>query len=240
VRHASRIVLTLTALAVTTAPAALAANGDCRLIRGAATPDPADDVSICRQDTWFHQATTKVGNGVAADGASPSWNTTKPTASVTSGAGGGYFTNSLTHQPTVPEDLRATALFEGTYTGTLDNLAIELYGFTSPVYTSELNILLEVDTWTLYNASMEVRAEPGGDQVQKFKFALTNVYAALEGFQAAGGPDTTHTIRLAVNGRYVVNDPTLFVYDTSETPSGIIFNLETAGLNAYTKIDVGG
>lgn len=70
-----------------TAPA-LATHGPpppgCRQIRGAETAeDHGDDASVCRQDVWMHRANTRVGN-LAGPGLDtvPSWNTTKPTASL--------------------------------------------------------------------------------------------------------------------------------------------------------------
>ena len=237
-RPTAKLTLALTVLTAAIAPSALAANGDCRAIRGAETPDPSDDVTVCRQDNWFHQATTKLGNGVAANQSFPSWNSTKPTASATQGAGGGYVTNSITHQPAVAEDLRATATFVGSYTGVMDNLAVELYGFTTPVVTGELNIKLVVDSWTLFDGASEVTVEPGNNQLTRFRFVFTNVYDALRGFQDPGGPGTVHALRLSVNGRYVVNDPIVFVYDTSEVPSGLVFNHEPSELGRYAKIDL--
>ena len=233
--------LLLAALAtVVLGSTAFAGNGDCRLIRGASTPDDAsDDVSVCRQDNWFHRATAPIGNaaGFGAD-TLPSWNTTKPATSVTGGAGGAYATNSAFHQAAGPQDPRGSAVFQGTYTGVLDTIAVDLYAFAAPVFTRDLNITLTVGGETVYASNQIVNSVPGGQQVQKLSFAFTNVYSALETLGLPNEPATNHAIRVAVNGRYIINDPVVFVYDTSEVPSGVIFNLENTGMGAYTKIDL--
>lgn len=234
----AKLALSLTVLVVSTAPA-LAADGDCRLIRGAVTPDAQDDVSVCRQDTWFHQASTKLGNGVALDQAFPSWSTTKPTASISQGAGAAYLTNSVTHQTMLAEDLRSIATFDGSYTGVIDNLAIEIFGITSPIVSGELNVRLVVDSWTLLDARrVKVTPQPVGDQRQRFRLVLTNVYEALKEFQHPGGPDTSHRLRLAIVGSAVLNDPIVFEYDSADSPSGMVFNQEAVELGSYTEIDV--
>jgi hypothetical protein len=240
-RNLARVAISILGVFVL-ASTAVAANGDCRLIRGAQTPeDPTDDVSVCRQDNWFHRATTPVGNlaGLTGDGF-PSWNTTKPTASVTAGAGGGYLTNSTFHQLVGPQDPKGSAVFRGTYTGVLDTLAVDVYAFVaSGVFTRDLNIALTIDGATVFASNQVVNMVEGGTAVQKLSFAFVNIYTALQLEGIANTPTTQHTIGLALNGRYIVNDPALFVYDTAEVPSAITFNLENNVMGAYTKIDLG-
>src|SRR5687767_7972181 len=78
--------------------------------------------SYCTQQTWFTDSGTKAGN-LAATGATeyPTWDTTAPTASVASGAGGGFFSNGAGRQmASDPQTDAATgATFTGTYTGDL-------------------------------------------------------------------------------------------------------------------------
>lgn len=240
-RHLSKVLIVSTLATIALASNAMAADGDCRLIRGATTPtDPTDDVSVCRKDTWFHQGDTKLGNLAGfGQGSFPSWNTTKPTTSAMGGAGGGYVTNSILHQGVGAQDPRGSAVFQGTYTGTLDNLAVDLYAFVAPIFSNELNLALTIDGEAIYAAGVEVTQQAGDNNNVKLKFAFTNVYKTLESFELPNEATTVHTIQLAVNGVYIINDPAVFVYDASEVPSGIIFNLDT-GLNAYTKIDTFG
>lgn len=86
----------------------------CRQIRGQETPeDPADDVSVCRQDTWVHQAEQRLGNLAGfGQGGFPSWNTTQPAQAMSSGAGAGYVV-----APPVNGDALAHAYFQGTRRG---------------------------------------------------------------------------------------------------------------------------
>src|SRR5687768_7842927 len=73
--------------------------------------------AYCTQQVWFHQGQTKAGNlGATGQTAYPSWNTTKPTASVTSGAGGGYLTNGAQWQMQGTKNEATGATFVGSFT----------------------------------------------------------------------------------------------------------------------------
>jgi len=221
---------------------ALAADGDCRLIRGANTPeDPTDDVEVCRQDTWFHLTGSKVGN-LAATGNQDfaTFDTTKPTASVQSGAGGGHLANEFTQYVLAQDDPAHSAWFEGTFNGKIDNLAVELYLFTGQnliLGSYGLLTTLIVDGNTLYQSDFVAgdvaNLSSGGDAVQKINFAFTNVYDTLLAHGLAGADQ--HTVQLSVSP-YFIGDDAIYVYDTSEVPSGMIFNLEPAGLGTYSQI----
>lgn len=232
-------ILTTLAVLAAVVPAA-AAPGDCREIREATETEPA--VSVCRQDVWFHANEAKLGNlaGQGLDEA-PSWDTTKPTASVASGAGGGYLTNATgdilepynpTHRPT----------FSGTFTGNLDNVAVTAYMFSTAAPTPgayPMLMRLDVDGTTVfdeYNNEIVVQATAGGQAVTKIQFAFTDIFQRMEdeGMQLEG----EHDITVSFLNYYIVDGTTLFVYDTSEAPSGMVFNLEPsdATWNAYTKV----
>jgi hypothetical protein len=235
----ARVLLASTLPMILTASAALAANGDCRLIRGAATPDdPSDDVSVCRQDNWIHtiDPESKLGNVAGAMGGTyPTWTTTPPGNAAGAGA---YVTNSTFHQAVGPQDPRGSAVFEGTYTGTIDNIAVTLYAFVPPIFTRDLNLELTIDGEQIFVGNAVVSGASGGNNTQKLTFAFTNIYNFLDGAAKAGDASTKHTIKLAANGRYIVNDPAVFVYDAAEWPSGLIFNADS--LSGYTVIDVSG
>jgi hypothetical protein len=223
---------------------AIAVDGDCRLIRGANTPeDPTDDVEVCRQDTWFHLTGSKVGN-LAATGNQDfaTFDTTKPTASVQTGAGGGHLANEFTQYALAQDDPAHSAWFEGTFTGNIDNLAVELYLFTAQdkilgVYGFLTTLI--VDGNTLYQSDFvagdAANLSPGGDAAQKIRFAFTDVYNALAANGLAGGGQ--HTVQVSVSP-YFVGDDAIYVYDTSEVPSGMIFNLEKADLGSYSQIPI--
>lgn len=226
---------------------ALAANGDCRLIRGANTPtDPSDDVRICRQDTWIHQATTKVGNapayGIPGGGTEyPSWNTTPPSASVQTGAGGGYLALAAYSQNLGRPDPKGAVTFRGTFTGNLDNIAATLFLF-SPARQADATqavwLRLNIDGTTVYQtgaAADRTPLSPGGDAVLKTDFAFVNVHKAMEDQGLETGETASHAIELVISQWFTVNDNAIYVYDTTEVPSGMKFNLEQSALGAFTK-----
>lgn len=237
----ARMLLALTALVVVFAGSAHADPGDCRLIRGADTTDDAtDDVSVCRQDVWFHQAGTKAGNAAALDmDTFPSWNTTKPTASVQSGAGGGYAAASAFSQNVSRSDPRGAATFRGSFTGNLDNIAATLYLF-SPVRQASVDqavwMQLTIDDEVVYQSSAADRTPltSGGNAVLKTHFAFVNIYDAMQSLGLDTSPEKAHSIELKITGWFSVNDNAVYVYDTTEVPSGLVFNLETAPLNSIT------
>ncbi len=206
--------------------------GSCHVIRGAGTADPADDVHVCRQDVWFHAGQAKPGNTGAASGSFPTFNTTKPTASVATGAGGGYVASSATHQSGVPWDERLTATFDGSFTGDIDNLAVTAYFFTTPVQEAQgipnfrVGARLVVDGQEIYATSeAHMPRQSGGTAVKKVDFVITGLYGAMAeaGF---AGHDKAHKVRFQVNGTGLASDAAVFVYDTTEVPSGMVFNIE--------------
>ena len=227
-------------------PQTVGAQTSCRLIKGAETPnDPTDDVQVCREDVWFHQAGTKLGNlAGAGQDTVPSWNTTKPTGSLQSGAGAAYATVRLldilepynrTYRPT----------FEGKVTGTLDNLAVTLY-LTTPIY-QPLNIdwpmivRLNIDGETVFEEAdvgeeIDVPMKAAGN-LRKVEFAFTNLYSAMESVGLDLSATKEHTVELAVMQQYWGDGHTLIFYDSAEAPSGQIFNLEPTLLKPYTQID---
>ncbi|MGH2691038.1 MAG: hypothetical protein ACRDHM_00855 [Actinomycetota bacterium] len=237
-----RILLPVALLVALGVPAS-AQEASCRLIRGAQTPDdPTDDVQVCRQDVWFHQAETKLGNAAAlGQGSFPSFNTTRPTTSVTGGAGGGYLGSSVTHQQGEPFDPRLTATFDGTFTGDIDTLAVTVFMFNPPedaqsLPTYAVNTRLVVDGEAVVETGgAEVKRSAGGQAAKRIDFAFVNVYQTLKDL-GLNGADRQHQVRFQVQGTGLATEAALFVYDTSEVPSGLVFNIEPENLASYTII----
>ena len=232
----------LVVLLMLSATAAFAASGDCRLIRGADTPtDTSDDVSICRQDVWFHQAESKAGNAAAfGQGTYPSWNTTAPTASVQSGAGGGYLAAAVIGQNVARDDSRGVPTFKGSFTGTLDNLGVTLFLFNNARTaepTQAVWLQLNIDGETVYqtgDTADRTPIVPGSDVTLRTDFAFTNLHNAMAAKGLDTAPDAVHDVELIVSQWFSVNDNAVYVYDTSEVPSGMVFNLEAAPLKAFS------
>jgi hypothetical protein len=241
----ARFVRTLAAAALVVSfgiPAG-AQEASCRLVRGADTPtDPADDVQVCRQDVWYHSGAVKLGNSAAQTGQFPTFDTTKPAGSVATGNGGGYLATSALHQGGSAFDPAGTATFDGKYTGDFDNLAVTAYLFNS--HDSEdaqgifaINARILVDGQNIAETGgSQVKKSSGGNAVKRIDFAFVDLYTALE---QAGltGPGKEHQIRFQVMGTGLATEAALFVYDTTEVPSGMIFNIEPEKLADYTVVN---
>lgn len=237
-RRMTRALAAALSVAAISATTALAAPGDCREITPAT--DTTAAVTACRQDVWLH-AGNKVGNVEA-----PTWNTTPPAASVTGGAGGGYAGLRLADIAEARNpNYRPT--FSGSFTGTLDNLAATLY-LAAPVYQATdtafpLLATLKVDGEIIFEqeaVEVDVPLQPAGQATDKIQFALTGIAAEMASYQMPNAADTEHTVELSVINRYWGDGHTVFLYDTTEVPSGFIFNLETdpASLKPYTQIPI--
>jgi hypothetical protein len=189
--------------------------------------------AFCTEDVWFHRAETLAGNIAAAGaGSFPSWSTEAPTQSVQDGAGAGFLTVGPPRQlASDPEsDPYTGATFEGTYTGNLDNLVVELFMFAPATAASDTgnfvgSIELEIDdTLVLWPTQVDVPLESGGDAVMKTKFAITDLHEAMgiEGLET--GDDVEHTIRFFFSGFGLASGTAVVVFDTTEVPSGMTFN----------------
>ncbi|MBW3665195.1 MAG: hypothetical protein KY469_19045 [Actinobacteria bacterium] len=235
-RHLVRLSI-LVVLATLAALGTVAAHGGehCRLIRGAETPDDAsDDVEVCRQQQWFHQAESKAGNAVVLDGQLPTFDTTEPATSVTGGAGGGYLGSSL-YQLFQEHPQAVHPAFTGSFDGPVDNALIEFFLF--PPHHMALQAAGEpdgdnfrVDVW-LYADGVEVAShvdltvplEAGGDAVKKVRFAIPDLYDALE-FNGLDGKGEPYDLELRIVGTGIATNGALWVYDTTEVASSIVFN----------------
>ena len=228
----------LFATALFVALAAPAFGTECRLIRGAETPeDPADDVEVCPQEVWFHGP--KAGNLAAAGQAElPTWDTTKPATPTTSGGGSAYAGNSLTEIVMEPYGKESGPVFVGQFTGNIDNLAVEM--FLSAPWTLDnaeypVRTRLEIDGVEIYADAegSDVPAPAVGTTTRKIRFAFRDIHDLLE-LEGVAGADKTHTVKLSVLPFYFVTDA-VFLYDASDVPSGMVFNARS--LQGYTVLN---
>lgn len=208
-------------------PGAVAADDACRLLEGGATTDPSDDVEVCRTPVWIHQADTKVGNLAGQGHGVPGWDGNAPTASVTTGAGGGYAGTSA-WQVTDAWDPTYTPAFEGSHDGAIDNLLIDLYLFPPQAmaenaagqggtsFRVDANLYVDGDL-VAQHGDLTMDLEDAGDAVKKVQFAFVDLYDAAIG-------DGAHDLRLEVVGTGLASNGAVWVYDTTEVPSGIVFN----------------
>lgn len=221
---------------------ALLAGGLTALPATAAAPSPCVDaqtgaLQLQQQQTWMHQATTKAGNlaAVGAD-AFPTWDTTKPTASVRGGAGGGY-AGTFAAEFAGQDEALAGATFVGGFDGCLDTMLLDLYAFLPTNRTGTSGSLTEAPlvVWTTLEvdgqeiaAGQEVETrtvvnEAGtGGTSYRSRLALTGLHRALVAFGI--DPSADHDVRLTVTPRFANTNNAVFVYDTVEVPAGIGFN----------------
>jgi hypothetical protein len=184
---------------------------------------------FCTLETWFHRAETHAGNLGATDaGGFPSWSTEEPSDSVSTGAGGGYLGNGTFWQTQGDDDPTYAPTFEGSFTGNIDNLDVTMYLF-APGRQDEADILMGVklvvngqEVGWIDQANLPL--QPGGDAVLVTGFRLTRVHDAMEAFGVETGEEAEHDIRLQVVPYAIATTTAILVYDTSEVPSGMVFN----------------
>lgn len=189
---------------------------------------------FCTQQVWFTDTGAKAGN-LGAVGATdfPSWDTAAPDTSVTGGAGGGYFSNGANRQlASDPQrDAALGATFEGTFTGDLDNMFIEMYLFAPATAAADPpgayvgSIELDIDgEQVLFPTQTELQLVPGGDAVLKTTFAITNLQKGLAAAGLETGPNVEHNLRFLFSAYGLASATAVIVYDTTEVPGGITFN----------------
>jgi hypothetical protein len=221
--------------------------GDCREVLDytAETPAPTG-VTVCRQDAWFHAGDQRLGNLSST----PSWDTTKP-ADAAPGAGAVYGTARIVDIAD-EGNTNAVPTFTGTYTGTLDNLAVTAY--TTSLYTAlgganALIMRLTIDDEPVFNnggtddADLGVANTAVDEHTSSMSFAFTILAATLASAGVANKATTKHTIKLSFVNKYWGDSNFLMFYDSSDYPSGLIFNMETntedGSLPGYTEVPTG-
>ena len=221
-------------------------GGGCRLIRGAETvDDPSDDVSVCREDVFFHKASTRVANlaGTGHD-TIPSWNTTKPSSSLAESAG--VHVNAPVYDVFVGQDPTGRAIFKGSFTGALDTLAFQVY-LRAPVQeatgvTWPAVAVLKVDGEVVHDnfdtAAIGMPLKTDG-QFRRIDGVFVNLYKAMGDLGLDLSPTKVHDVQVEFVPWYFGNTPTAMFYDAAEVPSGLIFNLEPDSMTGFTQIEAG-
>jgi hypothetical protein len=197
--------------------------------------DDEGELIVEEQQVYIHQAETKAGNLAALGFDSfPTWSEEEPTQSVQDGAGGGYLANSQ-HFVTEADDEIFGLTVVGDFSGCLDTMLVELYAFLPTNRTGTAGdleerpfngiVTVDVDGERVFwpaEAEMETIPNPSGEATYRIRFALTNLHAAFGFAEVEPGGD--HELRLNLNPRFLNTNNALFVYDTTEVPSGILFN----------------
>lgn len=222
------------------------AAGALALPATAEVTDPAtcyqrvvDGPQFCTSQVWFVPGDNKVGNLAAVGAATyPTWTTDEPTSSVATGAGGGYASNGVPRQQNGESNPATGALFKGTYTGDIDNLAATMYLFApgrqqDPTYYGGVDLVVD-GTQVLRIDDELMPLEPGGNAVLKTSFAVSGIQTAMQKAGLATGPDVVHEVELFLTSYAVATTTAAFVYGTSEAPSSMTFNVaDLDPRNAY-------
>lgn len=231
----TRLVTALTLLPLAIAGVA-AGGGDCRTHDPDGVADNGDEVELCEVRTYFHQAETKAGNlgGIAPDQHSlPSWDTEAPTSSVTEGGGGG--TLSVNTVTIATEGNEARAAFEGTFTGAVDVLDVDLHLIDVRDLSGDTwTFTLDLNGWPIASvdqAELVPVAQEGAEVAYRLDFAFTNLLAALE--DEGVDIDGEHTFRITAEPWFIPIEYPVFVYDTTEVPGGILFNPEALAPDTF-------
>ncbi len=216
---------------------------ECRVIAGAETADTSDDVSVCTQQTYFHCASDRKLANIdhAVDSKLPSWDTVKPTKSVTEGAGCGWADNSALRSPQAGDSPHDGA-WRGTFAGNLSSMTVQLHGIpVGPGRTGaaqRFNVTLFVDGTSVFGVAGDGRAArkevtitpvPSSTGASSlYEFTIRNLAFAAE--TGAGSEEREIILNVAAASEPVMG----WVYDTTEVPSGIAFNPAT---HAAVKIN---
>jgi hypothetical protein len=219
---------------------ATAAEENCRPLY----PGQEDSPVVCREQNWFHAADVPVGNVGAIPGqGNPSWDTAAPTDEGPGALalGESYVGTQLTGS----EDYVNELVFEGTFTGNLDTVAVSLHAdqylwaFCEAVCAERdgVAVALTVDGHVLYETEGDWDTVPieEGEVSQRLDFAFTDLYERL----AAEGithPGFIHAIKLRIRPSNV-HAAVIYWYDSVEFPSGLVFNAEPDELSAYEVIN---
>ena len=230
--------LLVLALAALSAVPAFAAEAACYFKAVDAEGNPTGP-SYCNQQVWFHQGATKAGN-LGATGATqyPSWNTTKPAASVTTGAGGGYATQGVPRQMASDPatDPYVLPTFKGQFTGDIDNLVAEVYiiapataaANTPGAYSGSTELTIDGKQIVLPTPiDLTLQPVPGNNAAQKATFAITDIAPAMADAGLASDPAAVHDVVFGFGAYGLASATGVVVYDTTEVPSGLTFNVQT-------------
>lgn len=176
---------------------------------------------------------TKLQNIPRLEGGIPGWDNTAPTQSLSGGGGCVQYENLLTstNTPTGPYDLA----FQGTYTGNLTTVTLEIYYANGPqasVPEYLANTSLLVDGEAVGTATQITLSPTEAGNLKKLEFSFTR----LERIFATEDGDGVQEREIAFALSSYNEEQMLFAWDATDAPSRIVFN---PAKPAATKIPVG-
>lgn len=214
----------------------------------ALTVPAAADTSVLptfrAEDNYFHctgQFKVENLNNAADDTTPATWNTTKPTKSVTDGEGCGALDVAA-----VREAGNVDAYFSGTFTGNIRDLTIHLYSFilsqarapSTPLTVKVARLDVDGETYVTNTAVNVTPTITNMGATESVDLSVTGLGFANPIYDANGNLVDVEKGGLATEDGdgttqhqivfYIDSDPnqtnTFWVWDTSEVPAGITFN----------------
>lgn len=208
----------------------------------------AEQLAYPEQQVYFHEGDSKVGNAAAP----APWDTTAPSTSVTGGAGAGTLTpgTATLGEGTPAEEY---AEFTGTFEGCIDTMLLDIYSFdlsnrtghggvtgapdclpdcvpSGQPATMDIGLTITIDGNDVYTGGpIEITSDftNEGFGPNRNRVAI-NLAETMELYADYGALtlDGAHEITVRVRNWYVNTGHSVFVWDTSEVPSGLVFNGE--------------
>jgi hypothetical protein len=194
------------------------------------------------QQVWFHEGDSKLGN---VDAAAHPFDTEAPTASVQEGAGAGQYSGTAAYRGEV-NTVEGTydsveTVFAGTFTGCIDTLLLDMYSF-DPVNRSstaadarpnahQFYLRVDIDGVTIFEqgpveSGTTYGNEAMGPNLSKAGIELGSLIEQFAEFGLLDDLAGEHTVEVAIAPWYVNTGHAVYVWDTTEVPSGMTFNGE--------------
>lgn len=195
--------------------------------------EEAEDVTYEEQQFWFHEGDSKVGN---LAGPAP-WDTNPPEASVQDGAGAGTLTPGFA---TLGGDANQFATFAGTFNGCIDTLLFDVYSFdpsnrsgtgaSGEPSPHNFGLTVTVDGVEVFSggpleANTTLTNEGVGPNLNQFALDISSTMELLADLEQLE-LDGEHQVEVNIRSWYVNTGHSIYVWDTTEVPSGITFNGE--------------
>ena len=203
------------------------------------------DPQLKNERAYFHcGGPTKLGNvNLVADGSIPGWNTTPPAGSVSGGNGCGTADFNAVAFYVDPQENPTDGVWRGSFTGNLDTLTVHAHcicvGGSRLNDLATIGVRLKIDGEPITgNGSAEHNvtvSQQNAGVTQLYEFSVTDIGMVepnldTDGDGVGDNPfgNVQHDITLTLEGYQIVtNTWGMWVYDTTEVPSGITFNPST-------------
>jgi hypothetical protein len=234
-----RSISRLAAAAVTAAIALAAVAADDVALQG--FTDAETDLFFAQQEAWFTAGASGVGNLDYVAGDIPSWNSAPPSGSTA-------YTVMNNYSTFAGDRYQNTFTAQGTFTGHLENIAIEFIAKTFAEAACQVDALawdLRVDgEQILFTNQIEpsagLQTSPLGENYQ-VRFVFTGIHDVMADRDIVGDETTEHTVFMNFANFYACQE-SYALYGSAETPARLLANTQPQGRRGnwvqYTEIPV--